>query len=94
VLIKWLYEMHGATIKMIGIIIYTSKIVYITWEITYRYKNTGSFFYYHTKHGSFITDIRSEHPVTAAMLNTAVEETRSIICIVLLKSLQVNFAAG
>lgn len=69
--------------------------VYITWEITYRYKNTGSFFFHHTKHGSFITEIHylSEHPVTAAMLNTVVEETHCIMSIGLLKSLQFHVAA-
>jgi len=49
---------HDICLCLIGILIYTSKIVYITWEITYRYKNTGSFLYCHTKHGSCITDIR------------------------------------
>jgi hypothetical protein len=76
-------------------LIYTSRIVHITWKITYRYKNTGSFFYHHTKHGSCTSEIQylSEHPVTAAMLNTAVEETWCIICRGLFELLQIHVAA-
>jgi hypothetical protein len=61
----------------------------------YWYINTWSLFYHHTKHGRCTTEIQylSEHPVTAAMLNTAVEETCCIICIGLLKSLEFHVAA-